>query len=122
MFPNKKISYFLIANYMGIIALGSLTPLPFKTTMVSGWDKVVHFIMYIPLGFFLSSLSISPSFPINFFMVMCLGSLYGGMIELLQHFVSGRTASFYDEIANVLGVGSGFGLDIFKRMGQSKKK
>lgn len=106
---------------MGIIALGSLTPLPFKTTMVSGWDKVVHFIMYLPLGFFWSSLSISPSFPINFFMVMCLGSLYGGMIELLQHFVSGRTASFYDEIANVLGVGSGFGLEYLRGWVRAKK-
>ncbi|MBW1679651.1 MAG: hypothetical protein JRJ08_05855 [Deltaproteobacteria bacterium] len=34
------------------------------------------------------------------------------MMELLQNFVPGRTASFYDAIANGLGVGVGLSLGL----------
>ena len=50
-------------------------------------------------------------------MVLVMGSLYGGTMELLQSFVSGRTASFYDELANFLGVSAGMFLLVLKEWG-----
>lgn len=99
---------------MVIIAGGSLIAVPIKAELISGWDKVIHFIIYLPLGFLLSLPQIASCFFFNFLIALGFGSLYGAIIELLQNFVPGRTPSFYDEIANILGVGIGLSLGFLK--------
>jgi len=112
MHINNKTSYVFIIIYLVILAGGSLTPVLFKSEIISGWDKLIHFIMYMPLGFLLSIPKIPPNFFFNFLISLGFGSWYGGMMELLQNFVPGRTASFYDAIANGLGVGVGLSLGL----------
>jgi len=89
------------------LAGGSLTPTPVKTEIISGWDKAIHLILYIPLGYLLSFSKISSLFLLNFSIPFSLGTLYGGVLELLQNYIPGRSASFYDALANSLGVGIG---------------
>jgi len=106
---KNKTFYILIVTYLVIITVGSLTPVALKVE-ISHWDKVIHVLLYIPLGFLLSLPKVFSCVFLNFFILFVLGSLYGGVLELLQHFVPGRTPSWYDEIANVVGVGIGFSL------------
>ena len=107
---KNKSSYVFILSYMIILALGSLTPIPIKAGFLSGGDKIFHFIMYIPLGFLLSLPKLFSVFFLKITIPLSIGSSYGALMELLQNFVSGRTASWYDVIANILGIVVGIGL------------
>jgi VanZ family protein len=121
----RPVSYFLLIVYMLFLAAGSLAPIPIKPDLVSGSDKVIHFLLYIPLGCFLAHLNLSRFFFGNLLFVLGFGTLYGGLLEILQNFVSGRTASLSDEIANALGVTTGILVVILRqktRAGAVKKK
>jgi VanZ family protein len=107
---RNKTVFVLILLYLGFIAGGSLTAIPPLKIEIPNLDKAIHVLLYIPLGFLLSFLKIFSGFFLNFFLPLGFGSLYGAILELLQHFVPGRTLSWGDEIANILGVGIGLGL------------
>ncbi len=107
---RNKTVFVLILLYLGFIAGGSLSAIPPLKIEIPNLDKVIHVLLYIPLGFLLSFLKIFSGFFLNFFLPLGFGSLYGAILELLQHFVPGRTLSLGDEIANILGVGIGLGL------------
>ena len=107
---RNKTVFVLILLYLGFIAGGSLTAIPPLKIEIPNLDKAIHVLLYIPLGFLLSFLKIFSGFFLNFFLPLWFGSLYGAILELLQHFVPGRTLSWGDEIANILGVGIGLGL------------
>ena len=115
---NRK--FILPILYLIFLAGGSLTPIPVKTEIISGWDKAIHLILYIPLGYLLSFSKISSLFLLNFSIPFSLGTLYGGVLELLQNYIPGRSASFYDALANSLGVG--IGLILGQAGGLVKKK
>jgi VanZ family protein len=119
---SNTVSYFIIIIYMLVLAVGSLAPIPIKAELISGSDKVIHFLLYIPLGFCVALVNLSPSPLINVLMVLGLGSVYGGLIEILQNFVSGRTASIYDEMANVLGVTTGIFFGILKEWRRARRE
>ncbi len=104
---RNKTVFVLILLYLGFIAGGSLTAIPPLKIEIPNLDKAIHVLLYIPLGFLLSFLKIFSGFFLNFFLPLGFGSLYGAILELLQHFVPGRTFSWGDEIANILGVGIG---------------
>lgn len=118
---KNKTAFVLILLYLGFIAGGSLTPVPPLKIEIPNLDKAIHILLYIPLGFFLSLLKIFSGFFLNFFLPLWFGSLYGAILELLQHFVPGRTPSWGDEIANVLGVGIGLGLGFLVKFLTHKK-
>jgi VanZ family protein len=107
---RNKTVFVLILLYLVFIAGGSLTAVPPIKIAIPNLDKIIHILLYIPLGFLLSLPKISSRFMLNLFIPLGLGSLYGGMLELLQYFVPGRTFSWGDEVANILGVGIGLGL------------
>jgi VanZ family protein len=107
---KNKNALILILLYLGFIAGGTLTPVPPIEIEIPNFDKVIHLLFYIPLGFLLSLPKIFSHIILNFFIPLAFGSFYGGMLELLQHFVAGRTSSWGDEIANVAGVGIGLGI------------
>ena len=109
---KNKTAFVLILPYLGFIAGGSLTAISPPNIEIPNVDKAIHVLLYIPLGFLLSLLKIFSGFFLNFFLSLGFGSLYGAMLELVQHFIPGRTSSWGDEIANILGVGIGLGLGI----------
>ena len=116
-----KLLLFLFFFTLGFIAGGSLTAVPPLKIEIPNLDKAIHILLYIPLGFLLSLLKIFSGFFLNFFLTLGFGSLYGAILELLQHFVPGRTPSWGDEIANVLGVGIGLGLGCLVKFLTQKK-
>ena len=95
---------------MTALAVGSLLPIAIETEVFSNSDKLIHYALYIPLGFLLSLTNLFATGLLNFTIPLVFGSLYGGVMEVLQNFVAGRTASGYDAVANVLGVGSGLAI------------
>jgi len=109
MDKKNKTAFVLCLLYLGFIAGASLTAVPPLKIEIPNLDKAMHVALYIPLGFLLSLLKIFSGFFLNFFLSLGFGSLYGAILELLQYFVPGRTPSWGDEIANMLGMGIGLG-------------
>lgn len=111
MNPRNRTTVLLIGFYLAILAALSLLAVPFKPRVGIGWDKAVHLVMYLPLGFLLGILNM-PLPPWQKFLVCFFaGALYGGAMELLQGAVPGRTPSWADEGANIIGlvIGSAIG-------------
>lgn len=104
---KQKTACILIPVYMTALAAGSLLPLSIEAEVFSGSDKLIHCAIYTPLGFLLSLLSLFSSGFLNFAVPLAFGSVYGALMEVLQNFVAGRSASVYDSVANCLGVGMG---------------
>lgn len=65
------------------------------------WDKLGHFSAYglfAVLGFFIVKTRKS-------YQWLCLGIIvFGGLLEVVQYYIPGRVASFYDLGANSIGV------------------
>lgn len=96
--------YILILLYMGLIALGSFLPLGIPQRLVTHQDKVIHFLLYIPLGFLLSFPKMPASYKLAYLIPLAAGALYGASMELLQATLPYRDASFWDAAANTVGV------------------
>ncbi len=97
----------LIVIVLGIAWL-SLTP---KETITIGNDKISHFIAY---GVLMLNIGLLTYEHKKTFVWGALAAVvYGGLLEVGQHFVPGRMMSFYDLIANTGGVVCGVLLTIF---------
>ncbi|MGD9994572.1 MAG: VanZ family protein [Salinivirgaceae bacterium] len=73
-------------------------------------DKVVHFIMFFILGMLMETLKIRQINVVTRIGLPLLGIVYGGLIELIQHFViDGRHGDWVDWIADILGLFIGIG-------------
>jgi VanZ family protein len=114
---NRSAALFLCL-YLALLAALSLLAVPFKPRMIVGGDKAVHLAMYLPLGFLLGILKLPLPPWIKFLVCLFAGALYGGSMELLQSAVPGRTASWCDELANILGLGIGIAVGHLKSQGQ----
>jgi len=78
---------------------------PYGMTAIN--DKVAHFLVF--LGFGISAFFIWPYQTIVPKILLLLG-VYGATIELVQHFVPGRTLSLFDWIMDIAGLIVAFGL------------
>lgn len=99
----KSILTGCVIFYLSILRMPSLQQIP-KFPLQ---DKLVHFIMYFTLAFFLykdyTKLKLRSKLNIVL-LVIVFPSLYGGIIELLQgNFFPPRTAEWGDFLADVLG-------------------
>jgi VanZ family protein len=117
----RPATYILLIVYMLLLAAGSLAPIPIKADMISVSDKVIHFLLYIPLGCFLALVNLSRFSLGSVLVALGFGALYGGLLEILQNFVSGRTASLSDEMANVLGVTTGILVVALRQKGKAQR-
>lgn len=88
----------LVVIVIGICYL-SLT---LTDTITIGNDKISHFIAYSILMLNVGLITYSKKRAFVSGIVLCI--LFGGMIEIIQHFVPGRFMSFLDIIANTTGV------------------
>ena len=105
--------YLFIALYMGLIAMGSLLPIGIPHRVITHQDKVMHFFLYLPLGFLLSLPKMPASYYLNYLFPVAIGAVYGVAMELLQSLLPYRTASFGDAAANCLGLFLGLMLGRF---------
>ena len=88
----------LIIIIVGICYL-SITP---TESLTIGNDKISHFIAYSTLMFNVGLLSYFNKS--HFIRGIVLSIFFGGVIEVIQHFVPGRVMSFFDIVANTTGV------------------
>ena len=104
---RSSIRFALVIIYVGcIMALSLLPPQDFpKVQLFEGADKVVHFLMYLIfsiLGCWALKIEISRSL-IWFIIPVTIG--WGMLMEIIQFTMhAGRSFSWYDELANSLGV------------------
>lgn len=114
---KQKNKLFLVIFIILIIAITVLSLLPPKSGLELGKsDKINHFLAYaiLSLNFGFISTKIR-----SYFIGIPILLAYGILIEFFQGFVPGRDSSFYDALANSLGVFSGF--FIFHLFGRNKK-
>lgn len=114
---KQKNKLFLVLFIILIIAITVLSLLPPKSDLELGKsDKINHFLAYaiLSLNFGFISTKIR-----SYFVGIPIFIAYGLLMEFFQGFVPGRDPSFYDALANSLGVFSGF--FIFRLFGRIKK-
>jgi VanZ family protein len=105
--------WFPVILYSGIIFL--VSSIPDVQTPLGGnyFDKVLHLVMYAPLGFFLTRAFLSVSLlaskgvvysrmGISIAVAFC-AFLYGISDEYHQSFVPGRSSTLWDVLADMLG-------------------
>jgi VanZ family protein len=103
---KQKNKLFLVLFIILIIAITVLSLLPPKSGLELGKsDKINHFLAYaiLSLNFGFISTKIR-----SYFVGIPILIAYGILIEFFQGFVPGRDTSFYDALANSVGVFSGF--------------
>ena len=114
---KQKNKLFLVLFIILIIAITVLSLLPPKSGLELGKsDKLNHFLAYaiLSLNFGFISTKIR-----SYFIGIPFLITYGLLIEFFQGFVPGRDPSFYDALANFVGVFSGF--FIFRLFSRIKK-
>lgn len=104
----KLIQTFL---YMGFILIISVISIPGDADPFTGFDKVVHFVIYAIMGIlwarvFLSRRHGKESGSV-FIKVLLITFFYGLFIEFVQGFLPAREASLFDALANGLGGAAG---------------
>ena len=103
---KQKNKLFFVLFIILIIAITVLSLLPPKSGLELGKsDKLNHFLAYaiLSLNFGFISTKIR-----SYFIGIPFLITYGLLIEFFQGFVPGRDPSFYDALANFVGVFSGF--------------
>lgn len=105
-FLSKYYMSFLVATIILVLSL-----VPINTSMGSGImdfphaDKMAHFMLYGLLSFLLLH-ELNRNFTgkisiILFTLILCL--IYGGLIEIFQGLIDGRSSELYDLLADFIG-------------------
>ena len=103
---KQKNKLFLVLFIILIIAITILSLLPPKSGIELGKsDKLNHFLAYAILSLNFGFLSTKIR---SYFIGIPFLIAYGLLIEFFQGFVPGRDPSFYDTLANSVGVFLGF--------------
>lgn len=89
-----------------IVAVGylALVPAP-PASLDSGWDKLNHMLAFTALAF--SGCLSYPSSGRRRALILFGLLIFGGLIEVLQLFVPGRSAEWGDLLADVIGIACG---------------
>lgn len=105
---------FLVVTAIWAIFILVVTTLPAKALPGIHFphiDKIVHFILFMILGFFLSGvIKVKWKFSVlkNWAIVTVLAALiFGIIVEGLQEFVPGRRTDFWDLLFNFIGAVTG---------------
>ncbi len=113
----------LLAGWsMMIFALSSVPGNHYPVISMPHADKIVHFGLYLPLGFFAAwffrSANLSIKAPVFY------GLLYAASDEFHQLFVPRRTCSFADWCADAVGTLAGIGiyLTIQRKLNSTKRR
>ena len=101
---NNKLSLLTFIFCLSTITILSLVP-PKSGVEMANNDKFYHFAAYAILSFNFWFISIQK---LHFLVGIFLLIFYGILIEFFQGFVPGRNPSFYDALANSVGVLIGF--------------
>ncbi len=95
----KKVFLNIFIIYVGILLMSSFFALP-EVYTEGYYDKIEHFIVFIPVGYFSLLLLKKLKFVIPLFIAF--------IFEFIQLFIPYRTFSFIDMLSNFLGTFVGF--------------
>ena len=96
-----KIQFFL---YIFLILIGSSIPgKSVPTVFAFAWDKLLHVIEYFILGI-LGYRAYENSYKYITIIIPIFGIVFGCIDEIWQSFIPGRYPSYYDVIADGIGV------------------
>jgi len=91
--------------WLSVLAILAVSVAPANTSeTISSLDKVIHFFAFLVLTYLLWS---AYSLPRPIASCILLLSLFGLVIELVQHFVPNRIFSLYDFAADIAGIIAG---------------
>ena len=102
----KSLRTWLFVLYLGIVIYISLQPTDKLTWFSQLWkfDKVVHFIEYLGVGFLLiNALKIKPITQTNWKFAICFLFMFPIIDELLQFYTPTRIPDIYDGVVDILG-------------------
>ena len=99
-----KIQFFL---YLFLILIGSSIPgKSVPTVFALTWDKLLHLLEYFFLGI-LGYRAYANRYQYTTIIISVFGIVFGCIDEIWQSFIPGRHPSYYDVIADGIGVISG---------------
>ncbi|MDG1840973.1 MAG: VanZ family protein [Crocinitomicaceae bacterium] len=103
----------LIISWIGVfLGITFLSLLPPKSAVPVGeYDKISHLFAYMCLALNSFLLINSKNHFVGVVVLIC----YGILIELLQAYIPGRFPSFWDGIANSIGVVIGWGMIFYAK-------
>lgn len=94
----------VLAVLVAIVCYLALTPKP-PASLNLGWDKLNHLAAFTALSF--SACLCTPAAPLQRKRLLLGLLLLGGLIEILQRFVPGRSAEWADLLADAIGITCG---------------
>lgn len=105
---SKLFRYWLpVFLYAALIFYFSSLPSTFVPPLFAGFDKIVHFFEYLPLGFLVSR-ALDAGFKKNIFLItLSLVFFYGLSDEIHQLFVATRQFSLMDLTFDIIGASAG---------------
>ncbi|MFQ6608718.1 MAG: VanZ family protein [Fidelibacterota bacterium] len=101
----------VITIFYCLLILG-LSSISTQSTLIAKWDKVIHFTEYAILGVLLQGSVEQRGIKVVLY-IMLVGSLFAGVDELWQSMIPKRIPSFYDWIADTLGLLFGLSVSTF---------
>ena len=96
---NKK--YFKLAFFSAVISILVLAIIPNGGGVDTGWDKANHFIAFFTLSLLLNRASSTAHARIRNALSLVA---FGMFIEVVQAFISYRSADYHDVIADSIGI------------------
>jgi VanZ family protein len=95
----------ILVLYIFFLFIAAVVQVPSQVESMKGFDKVVHFVEYLLLAIilvkFLEMFNLEGRKLI--FISLAIGISFMILSEILQSFVPGRSMSFYDIVADLLG-------------------
>ena len=109
MYFIKSILAAAIILFLSIISTPTINP--GRLANIPHIDKIVHFILYAGLSFILlldfNNLKIKKSKNLNIFVPIIIAVIYGGLIELIQILIPGRSGELLDFVFDIGGALTG---------------
>ncbi len=94
---------FLLVIWFILILIVSVMPVTVPKTYLPA-DKIAHFVMYgLTSIFVFRFFAQKTTHKRAFYTSVALASMYGAMMEVVQHFLPNRSFSFGDMAANTFG-------------------
>jgi VanZ family protein len=98
-FMNKK--YYKLAFFTAVLGILILAVIPEGGGVDTGWDKANHFIAFFTLSLLLNRASSTTHARIRNALSLVA---FGMFIEVVQAFISYRSADYHDVIADSVGI------------------
>ena len=113
---KRLIFRILTVIYLGLIFYVSSLSQPVRLPSIPGLDKIIHFTEFALLGYLVFNSIESGNNERKEYSAIFFSIFYGGIDEIHQYFVPGRSCDWVDFLADSLGI-----IFVVLILGESKK-